>query len=804
VNETRGFSPTRTTSLERTKVSIAVLESDLATLSSPFPKFRPREQSGLRARYQAWMSPSSTGLAPSNCSASGSGDGAEALKRAALLADLLRWWDDRDVARDEEKRPLLPKGDRGQIQETRDGGHGHGRPSRRDARSGPLRRDTLLHMMEIIVVVILVATGLKVLSTRSTSHGVHKAPTFSLHRSGGKLLSGGHRLRSFLRRMKSHPPVLSKPPIDVDAQLGVDVELERAMDIYCRGPLLHAVQMANVFSDSKHFVDMPIKENSSAFDILVDFQRRGLAMTEFRPSVSEAHDVQLRRFVDDHFDPPGSDLLPITPFDYQAQDLPPMVAAIQDEELRGWAFELHQIWQSLGRVLNPNVKSSQLRPRKLDQPSLMSQPANVLIVPGGRFRESYYWDSYWIVQGLLVSDMPVTARGIVNHLMEYVSEFGFVPNGGRIYYLTRSQPPMLSDMVKLVARLPGNGTETEYDDEYLRAALPILEREYDFWMQHGPCGHAVELTRRNTSAGATGEATYVLNRYTSNANHPRPESYREDVLVAADIFDRTMHLDDGNAAATERHKDKYYNNVIAAAESGWDFSSRWLRDPLDMKSMATTSVVPVDLNAILYRVERNLMDFNRHVGNEERAQLFERAAARRREAIDAILWSDKHQSWKDYDLETDTHSTVVAVSDYSPLWAKAFNASDNDRLKNVVTSLKSSGLLQVGGVQTTTVFTGQQWDSPNAWPPEQDIIVEGLLAVNTTEAYNLARELTQVWTSTSLAAWQHTGLMFEKYNATEVGGLGAGGEYFPQFGFGWTNGVVLKFLTLHQNLLLAE
>lgn len=714
-------------------------------------------------------------------------DGVEALKRTTLLSNML----DRDATSKEEKTLLLPKNQREDEQSAK-------KPE--DAAGARSRSVVLRYVrwaMEILVVMTIVGTGLRLLSTKTTNHGVKRAPSFSLHRSGGKLMRGGHRLRSFLRNMKSHPPVLSELPSDTDITLGVDVELERAMDIYCRGPLLHAVQMANVFSDSKYFVDMPIKDNSSAFDILVDFQRRELAMTDYQPHTHDTHEQLLRRFIDDHFDPPGTDLLPVTPFDFQGQYHPPMVSDIQDKELRDWAFDLHQIWQTLGRTRNLNVKGSLLRSRKLDAPSL-SQPANVLIVPGGRFRESYYWDSYWIVQGLLVSGMPITARGIVNHLLEYVADYGFVPNGGRIYYLTRSQPPMLSDMVKLVARLSVDGNETEYDDEYLRAALPILEREYDFWMQHGPCGHAVELTRRNSST------TYVLNRYTSNANQPRPESYREDVLVAAEFFDRTMQMEDGNAAATERHKDKYYNNVIAAAESGWDFSSRWLRDPLDMKSMVTTSVVPVDLNAIMYRVERNLMEFNRHLGNDVRAQFFERAAARRLEAIDAILWSEKHKSWKDYDLETDTHSTIVSVSDYTPLWAKAFNSSDIDRLKHVVTSLKSSGLLQVGGVQTTTIFSGQQWDSPNAWPPEQDIVVEGLLAVNTTESYSLARELSQTWTQTSLTAWRQTGLMFEKYNASEIGGLGAGGEYFPQFGFGWTNGVILKFLTIHQNLLLAE
>uniref|UniRef100_H3GYW6 Trehalase n=1 Tax=Phytophthora ramorum TaxID=164328 RepID=H3GYW6_PHYRM len=749
------------------------------------------------------MSPSSTSFSSEDSGRRG----IEAFRRAALLADLLKWWDDRDIQ--EEKLLLIPKPDRGHTQETEEGEQTLARAANEDAiatesRSrGLLGREGFFRLLELLVVMLVVAIGLSVLSTKASDHGVNKTPTFSLYRSGGKLLSGGHRLRSFLRRMKSHPPLLSKLPSALDIPLGVNVELERAMDIYCRGPLLHAVQMANVFSDSKYFVDMPIKENSSAFDILVDFQRRELAMTEYRPNVHDTHEQQLRRFIGDHFDPPGTDLLPITPFDYQGQFHPPMVADIHDEELRDWAFDLHRIWQTLGRIRNPNVKGSLLRSRMQGE-STSNQPANVLIVPGGRFRESYYWDSYWIVQGLLVSDMPITARGIVNHLLEYVSEFGFVPNGGRIYYLTRSQPPMLSDMVKLVARLPTNEAEIEYDDEYLRGALPILEREYDYWMQHGPCGHAVELTQRNaTSAEATGK-TYVLNRYTSNANHPRPESYREDVLIASEIFDRTVDMNNGNAAATERHKDKYYNNVIAAAESGWDFSSRWLRDPLDMKSMVTSSVVPVDLNAIMYRVECNLMEFNRHLGSHERAQFFERAAARRSEAIDAILWSEKHHSWKDYDLETDTHSSIVSVSDYTPLWAKAFNSTDIDRLKKVVASLKNSDLLQVGGVQTTTMFSGQQWDSPNAWPPEQDIIVEGLLAINTTESYALARELSQTWTHASLTAWKQTGLMFEKYNASEVGGLGAGGEYFPQFGFGWTNGVILKFLTIHQNLLHAE
>jgi hypothetical protein len=69
------------------------------------------------------------------------------------------------------------------------------------------------------------------------------------------------------------------------------------------------------------------------------------------------------------------------------------------------------------------------------------------VVPGGRFEESYYWDSYWIIRGLLICDMTETAWGVISNLLEDVTNFGFVPNGGRIYYLDRSQPPLLTLMI---------------------------------------------------------------------------------------------------------------------------------------------------------------------------------------------------------------------------------------------------------------------------------------------------------------------------------------------------------------------
>lgn len=251
----------------------------------------------------------------------------------------------------------------------------------------------------------------------------------------------------------------------------------------------------------------------------------------------------------------------------------------------------------------------------------------------------------------------------------------------------------------------------------------------------------------------------------------------------------------------EERKAHLYNEIIAAAESGWDFSSRWLKDGKSMASSETSNVVPVELNVMMHRVERNLAHFHALLGNASAAARFTRAAATRVEAIQALLWSPKTQSWRDYLLDSQSHSTVVSVSNYSPLWTSEL-IKDPEMAENVIESLRSSGLLQVGGIQTTTQVSGQQWDGPNAWPPAQDMVIEGLLGFKSSrQAQSLARDLMRTWVRAGYVAWQKTGLMFEKYNATVVGGIGVGGEYIPQFGFGWTNGIILKYLAKYEHLL---
>lgn len=623
-------------------------------------------------------------------------------------------------------------------------------------------------------------------------NGSSRAPTVSL--SLLLILSVGNSLVASRRSIRPHllqTRSMSLRTVNGAIASSRKQQLQQLQRIYCQGELLHEVQMQELFTDSKHFVDMPIKAQSSVSNVLTQFQELK-ASFDTKPKGAEWK-AQLETFVERHFDPPGSELVPIAPPDYKEGVVPPKIMKIRDERLRDWAMELHKLWNVLARVPASASSDQTSRTSFLRSLPILSAPdasqnvlarqfngENVLVVPGGRFRESYYWDSYWIVQGLLVSGLHQTARGVVNHLLEYVAEFGFVPNGGRVYYLTRSQPPMLSDMVRVVSKIEGvNETDNSaWDLQYLQAALPLLEREYEFWMQRGLHGHAIEIS--------SGGETFVLNRYVAHSGMPRPESYREDLYTAS-----VSHINESDYSSL-------YNEIIAAAESGWDFCSRWFDDFSTLAATRTSQVIPVDLNSILHRMELNVAKFYEVLGNPVASARFQDAAKARVKAMDAILWSEPDGCWKDYILESSMHSSVVSGSDYFPLWSGAFDASNSSRLDRIVTSLKASGLVQEGGIQSTTSITGQQWDAPNAWPPLQDIIIEGLQAADTVSSRALANRLVQTWVKAGLIAWQETCLMFEKYNALQIGGVGDGGEYASQFGFGWSNGVILTVLTKYQ------
>ena len=582
----------------------------------------------------------------------------------------------------------------------------------------------------------------------------------------------------------------------------------RACAVFCSGPILEALQKAvlpQFGNDSKTFVDSPLLADP---ETVVEAFR---ALPSNPPSP-----VELADFARTYFGSVDSDLLAWQPPDWKPES--PLVARARQQggllwrnfTLRNWTQSIHNLWPILGRKIAPVVAEKPQRHTLLPT-------KHPLIVPGGRFRESYYWDSYWIVRGLALSGMNNTAAGIVDNLLDFVSRYGFVPNGGRVYYLTRSQPPLLSEMVRSLFeanRLYSRSLSA------LRSRLPLLEIEHDFWVTHRskyPPGGP--KAARSLPLECDPEAVLtVLQHYDSNTTLPRPESWREDERLRESV--------------PASSKSQVMRDVAAAAESGWDFSSRWFEDGQLMSTVQTSRIVPVELNSVLVRMERNIcrlraklqdLDVETATGRMPDIEYCEKSS-KRWQVMEKCMWNETTQRWNDLVVGRDAYvgqslHTSASVSNWVPIWVAGDSPLSHSldgeeeifsynmtRLVSAAKSLRhDSGLFQIGGLATTNVIptTGQQWDWPNAWAPLQDWIIEGLSGcakkpraseLDSKFFSSFARELGSRWLNSTLLAFQRTGFMFEKYDATTVGRGGGGGEYVPQVGFGWTNGVALQLL----------
>lgn len=267
--------------------------------------------------------------------------------------------------------------------------------------------------------------------------------------------------------------------------------------IYCKGDLLHTIQYTvKVFNDSKSFVDL--SQINSPEETLAHFKNL-MSKTNNKPT---REDVQ--QFLKDNFKEEG-ELDDWTPPDFKPN--PAFLNKIPDYSTRNFAKHLVGIWPKLGRKVNETVS------KYPDRHSLIPLP-NGFIVPGGRFKEIYYWDSYFVIKGLLISEMNETARGMIENLLSLVKRYGFIPNGSRVYYLNRSQPPLLTRMVKLYIDATNNKA-------WLKNNIATLEQEMNWWMQN-----------RMVSFGKNG-TNYTMARYAVDSNTPRPESYWEDIETCA-------------------------------------------------------------------------------------------------------------------------------------------------------------------------------------------------------------------------------------------------------------------------------
>ncbi|HEU0197657.1 MAG TPA: alpha,alpha-trehalase TreF [Nevskiaceae bacterium] len=484
--------------------------------------------------------------------------------------------------------------------------------------------------------------------------------------------------------------------------------------------LFVAVQMERVYPDGKIFVDC--SPNRDPEDILADYRRR-----RSEPG------FDLKAFVHANFTPQHPD-----PRSYLAPEGRPLKEHID------------KLWDVLSRAPDDHPASS----------SLLPLPRRY-VVPGGRFCEIYYWDTYFTMLGLAASGRRDLMRGMADNFAYLIETWGHIPNGNRTYYLPRSQPPLFAFIVELFER-----------HNICRALsyLPMLHKEHDYWMADAD---SVEAGEAHGPVVRFKDGT-LLNRYWDWLDTARPQSYREDVLLAQ---------------RSGRPPHEIWRNTRAGAACGWDFSSRWFDDPQDMATIRTTEILPVDLNCFLYRLESVIAELSQRDDDPVSAKRFHAAANARAQAINRVFWNAEHKTYMDYDWARQCPRPRINAATATPLFAGLASAQQ----AHAVAQALRNELLETGGLATTTIKNGQQWDQPNGWAPLQWIAIQGLKRYHEDA---LADTIATRWLTTVATVYRQSSKCVEKYDLHNAQ-AGGGGEYAGQDGFGWTNGVTRALMDLY-------
>ena len=481
------------------------------------------------------------------------------------------------------------------------------------------------------------------------------------------------------------------------------------------GSLFVAVHENGLFADSKTFADAVPRSDPAAI------------LREWGASAG----TDLAAFVHAHFDLPQGD-----------RPIPPDTLPL--------AEHIVALWPTLTREAHRPAPGGSLLPLPYRH-----------VVPGGRFRELYYWDSYFTMLGLARSGRQDLIEDMIGDFGSLLDRYGRIPNGTRSYYLGRSHPPVFYLMAAM---------SRDRSTAARRRRCEWMRIEHAFWMA-GEDDLPSPGEHRRVVRLSDGS---LLNRYWDDKPGPRDESWREDVALAA---------------TTTRPAEVLWRDLRAAAESGWDFSSRWLGEPASLATVRTTRLLPIDLNSLLYGLECAIAGEAGLLGDTPVADAFGRRAGDRRNAVERHLWSGSLGCYADHDLDRGTANERLTAAASFVLFT---GLADHDRGRRTAAALR--GLLRHGGLVTTPEATGQQWDAPNGWAPLQWIAITGLRRYGEAD---LAEAIAGRWLAMIEECYRASRQLFEKYDV-ESGGGGRGGEYALEIGFGWTNGVTLALLRERQ------
>ncbi|MEJ0004059.1 MAG: trehalase family glycosidase [Pararobbsia sp.] len=476
------------------------------------------------------------------------------------------------------------------------------------------------------------------------------------------------------------------------------------------GPLFDAVQTGHLFADEKAFTDMD--PTAPPAQIVADYARR-----------RAPRGPALTIFVNAHFASP-----------HRTPAFPPI------DPRQDIASRIDTLWSTLEHAPDvPTTAYSSLLP--LPYPYLLSS---------WHFDEIHYWDSYFLMLGLEATSRHALALNQLNDIASLIDRYGHMPASNRSYDLSHSEPPFFSLMVDLIAAREGPQVYQRY--------RPELELEYAYWMDG-----AAELTSGTAFRRVVRlrDGT-VLNRYWDDRATPRDISYREDLASAHDA-----------GLLPGAHADAFYRNLRACSESGWNGSSRWMADGLHPATLRTTSLLPVDLNALLHHLEVTLAHVYRATGDRAHAENLLLRAAQRKAAIERLMWDNTTQAFTDYDWTNGKQTHSLNAATVYPLFLHIATPAQGSAIAQTL----RAHLLKAGGLLASTNESGAPWDAPNGWASLEWMAIVGLRDYGHAE---LARTIARRWIRTNLAAYDATGQLAEKYDvldpARNAAAIGAHGN----------------------------
>ncbi|ORX93443.1 neutral trehalase [Basidiobolus meristosporus CBS 931.73] len=430
------------------------------------------------------------------------------------------------------------------------------------------------------------------------------------------------------------------------------------------------------------------------------------------------------------------------------------------------------------------------------------------VVPGGRFNEMYGWDSYFESLGLLIDGKLELAKGMVDNFIYEIKHYGKILNANRSYYLTRSQPPFLTDMaLKVYDALPPS--DPEGNKKWLATAMGAAIKEYHtIWNCEPRLDPKCGLSRYHpTGVGIPPETE------ASHFDHviaPFAEKLGVDIETYQKLYNEGQVI--------EPELDDYFINDRAVRESGHDTTYRFEK--------RCAYLATIDLNALLYKYEidlgetiQNIFDDNLTLpdGTVVTSDYWFERAKRRRALIDRFMWNEEKGLYFDYDTRQEKQITYESVTSLWALWAGCSSKEQAEKLVKVsLEKFEVTGGLVCGTEESRGVISlsrpNRQWDYPFGWAPHQMLAWVGL------EKYGYiddARRLAYRWLYTITKSFvDFNGVVPEKFDIVgmthqvkvEYGNVGVDFKYVPREGFGWMNAsyqLGLRYLTSHMRRALG-